>query len=117
VASTIDCRLSTVCGFYRFAHIDGRINANPAQFVRRPTVHRSDAPGLDRGARHVSVHRRTIDHMHAALAVLLGLNGAQRWPTTRAAPSTPTYRSACPNPRSAICGAVWELGDLGDERI
>src|SRR5215211_6935254 len=24
-ASTIDRRLSTVCGFYRFAHIDGRI--------------------------------------------------------------------------------------------
>jgi integrase/recombinase XerD len=35
-ASTIDRRLSTVCGFYRFAHIDGRISANPAQCVRRP---------------------------------------------------------------------------------
>lgn len=30
-ASTIDGRLSTVCGFYRFAHIDGRIGANPAR--------------------------------------------------------------------------------------
>ncbi len=30
-ASTIDRRLSTVCGYYRFAHIDGRIPANPAQ--------------------------------------------------------------------------------------
>ena len=28
-ASTIDRRLSTVCGFYRFAHIDGRIRSNP----------------------------------------------------------------------------------------
>ena len=28
--STIDRRLSTVCGFYRFAHIDGRVSANPA---------------------------------------------------------------------------------------
>ena len=27
-ASTIDRRLSTVCGFYRFAHIDGRITSN-----------------------------------------------------------------------------------------
>jgi Phage integrase, N-terminal SAM-like domain len=35
-ASTIDRRLSTVCGFYRFAHIDRRISSNPAQFVRRP---------------------------------------------------------------------------------
>jgi len=30
-ASTIDRRLSTVCGYYRFAHIDGRIPSNPAQ--------------------------------------------------------------------------------------
>ena len=37
-ASTIDRRLSTACGFYRFAHIDGRIASNPAQYVRRPTV-------------------------------------------------------------------------------
>jgi integrase/recombinase XerD len=34
-ASTIDGRLSTACGFYRFAH-DGRIASNPAQYVRRP---------------------------------------------------------------------------------
>jgi integrase/recombinase XerD len=39
--STIDRRLSTVCGFYRFAHIDGRVAANPAQYVRRPKVHPS----------------------------------------------------------------------------
>jgi integrase/recombinase XerD len=47
-ASTIDRRLSTVCGFYRFAHIDGRIGSNPAQYVRRPQVHPTDARGLDR---------------------------------------------------------------------
>jgi site-specific recombinase XerD len=47
-ASTIDRRLSTVCGFYRFAHIDGRIRSNPAQYVRRPQVHPSDARALDR---------------------------------------------------------------------
>ena len=46
--STIDRRLSTVCGFYRFAHIDGRIGSNPAQYVRRPQVHPTDARGLDR---------------------------------------------------------------------
>ena len=34
-ASTIDRRLATVCGLYRFAHIDGRIASNPAQYVRR----------------------------------------------------------------------------------
>jgi integrase/recombinase XerD len=75
-ASTIDRRLSTVCGFYRFAHIDGRISANPAQYVRRPQVHPSNARGLDRSELGVFLftaeqHNRD----HAALAVLLGLNG------------------------------------------
>jgi site-specific recombinase XerD len=37
-ASTIDRRLSTICGFYRFAHIDGRIASNPAQYVRLTKV-------------------------------------------------------------------------------
>jgi site-specific recombinase XerD len=47
-ASTIDRRLWTVCSFYRFAHIDGRIRSSSAQYVRRPQVHPSDARGLDR---------------------------------------------------------------------
>ena len=47
-ATTIDRRLSTVCGFYRFAHIDGRIASNPAQYVRHPRIHPTDARGLDR---------------------------------------------------------------------
>ncbi len=47
-ASTIDRRLSTVCGFNRFAHIDGRIAANPAQYVRRPKVQPSEGHGMDR---------------------------------------------------------------------
>jgi integrase/recombinase XerD len=75
-ATTIDRRLSTVCGFYRFAHIDGRIASNPAEYVRRPKVHSIDARGLDRaelGAFLFAAER--VDHAHAALAVLLGLNG------------------------------------------
>ncbi len=75
-ATTIDRRLSTVCGFYRFAHIDGRIAANPAQYVRRPKVHPPDVRGLDRselGAFLFAAER--FDAAHAALAVLLGLNG------------------------------------------
>jgi hypothetical protein len=43
-ASTIDRRLTTVCGYYRFAHIDGRIPANPAQYVRRPKVEPTFTP-------------------------------------------------------------------------
>jgi site-specific recombinase XerD len=75
-ASTIDRRLSTVCGFYRFAHIDGRIRSNPAEYVRRPQVHPSDARGLDRSELGVFLATADrYDHAHQALAVLLGLNG------------------------------------------
>jgi site-specific recombinase XerD len=75
-ASTIDRRLSTVCGFYRFAHIDGRIRSNPAQYVRRPQVHSSDARGLDRSELGVFLFTaEQYDRDHAARAVLLGLNG------------------------------------------
>ncbi len=75
-ASTIDRRLSTVCGFYRFAHIDGRISSNPAQYVRRPKVHPSEGRGLDRNelGRFLFTSER-VDQAHAALAALLGLNG------------------------------------------
>ena len=55
-ATTIDRRLSTVCGFYRFAHIDGRIASNPAQYVRAPKFIRTmpgalTAPSLGRSWR------------------------------------------------------------------
>jgi site-specific recombinase XerD len=74
--STIDRRLSTVCGFYRFAHIDGRISANPAQYVRRPRVFPSERRGLDRS--ELGTFLFTAEHFghdHVALALLLGLNG------------------------------------------
>lgn len=75
-ASTIDRRLSTVWGFYRFAHIDGPVASNPAQYVRRPQVHPSEGRGLDRSelGRFLFATER-YDHDLAALAVLLGLNG------------------------------------------
>ncbi len=75
-ASTIDRRLSTVCGFFRFAHIDGRIPTNPAQYVRRPTVYPNDSAGMDRAALGTFLFTaERFDDAHAALAVLLGLNG------------------------------------------
>jgi len=75
-ASTVDRRLSTICGYYRFAHIDGRIRSKPAQYVRRPHVHPAAQRGMDRGelAAFLFTAERTSP-MHAALAVLLGLNG------------------------------------------
>jgi site-specific recombinase XerD len=75
-ASTIDRRLSTVCGYYRFSHIDGRIGSNPAQYVRRPKVPPSTARGLDRGELGTFLFTaERFDPVHSALAVLLGLNG------------------------------------------
>lgn len=75
-ASTVDRRLSTICGYYRFAHIDGRIRSNPAQYVRWPHVHPVTQRGMDRGelAAFLCTAERTSP-IHAALAVLLGLNG------------------------------------------
>ena len=74
--STIDRRLSTACGYFRFAHIDGRIPSNPAQYVRRPKVQPTERHGMDRG--ELGRFLFTAEHFdrdHAALAVLLGLNG------------------------------------------
>ena len=75
-ASTIDRRLATVCGLYRFAHVDGRIGSNPAQYVRRPKVHPSQGHGMDRTelGRFLFTAEQ-LGHQRAALAVLLGLNG------------------------------------------
>jgi len=76
VPSTIDRRLSTVCGYYRFAHIDGRIPANPAQYVRRPRVRATTQRGMDRGELATFLYTaERVSPMHAALAVLLGFNG------------------------------------------
>ncbi len=74
--TTISRRLSTVCGFYRFAHIDGYITTNPAQYVRRVRVQPPEGRGLDRNelARLLFEAERT-GPTHAALAMLLGLNG------------------------------------------
>src|SRR5829696_5653158 len=59
-ASTIDRRLSTVCGFYRFAHIDGRIAATgPVRPPAESPAGRRTRHGSGR-ARHLPVHRRTI---------------------------------------------------------
>lgn len=84
-ATTIDRHLSTICGYYRFAHIDGRIPSNPAQYVRRPKIHPSEARGLDRGELGAFLFTAArFDRSHAALAALLGLNGlrvSEAWST------------------------------------
>lgn len=44
---TLNARLTTVAGLYKFAHIDGRTQSNPAAYVRRPKVYDEDRPPLD----------------------------------------------------------------------
>ncbi len=60
-ASTIDRRLATVCGLYRFAHIDGRDRIEPRQV--RPAAEGAPQPRTRHGpqrAGQVPVHRRTL---------------------------------------------------------
>ena len=64
MASTIDRRPVDHLRVLPTRHIDGRIASNPAQYVRRPSVHYSE--------RRVSTPG---DHAHAALALLLSLVG------------------------------------------
>ena len=97
-ASTIDRRLSTVCGYYRFAHIDGRIPSNPAQYVRRPKVQPSEGHGMDRGELGTFLFTaERVDHSHAALAVLLGMNGHPR--QRQQASADPSGAAGCPYDR------------------
>ena len=70
-----DARASA--GFFRFAHIDGLIPADPAVYARLPKVHRDESrtQGLDRLEliRFLQV-AQTITVHHGALAYLLGIN-------------------------------------------
>ena len=55
-ASTIDRRLSTVCGFYRFAHIDGRIPSDLAvTHQNRLVAHRRNLRGGEPSRQHAGI--------------------------------------------------------------
>ena len=75
--STIGRRLSTVAGFYRFAVIDGAIEASPAEYVRRPKIDtESTTLGLDRMELGAFIAQGTAGSVvDQALACLLGLLG------------------------------------------
>jgi integrase/recombinase XerD len=75
--STVARRLSTLCSFYRYCHLEGLLARNPADNVRRPKVDpESRTLGLDRnelGALLVQAGLgRARDH---ALISLLAMNG------------------------------------------
>jgi integrase len=75
--SSVVTMMHGVRGFFRFAHIDGLIPADPAVYARLPKVHRDESrtQGLDRLEliRFLQV-AQTITVHHGALAFLLGIN-------------------------------------------
>jgi hypothetical protein len=89
-ASTIDRRLSTVCGFHRFAHIDGRIvmvAAQPEPSIGRVRARRRSA---GRGA-----SRRVTQPAFGATSA--GLSSRAFWDAVRysGAPSRSPTRARC----------------------
>jgi integrase/recombinase XerD len=77
MASSTNTMMHGVRGFFRFAHIDGLIPADPAVYARLPKVHSDESRthGLDRLEliRFLQV-AQTITVHHGALAYLLGIN-------------------------------------------
>ena len=75
--SSVVTMMRGVRGFFRFAHIDGLVPADPAVYARLPKVHRDESrtQGLDRLEliRFLQVSQ-TITVHHGALAFLLGIN-------------------------------------------
>src|SRR6188472_4252279 len=75
--SSINTMMHGVRGFFRFAHIDGLIAADPAVYARLPKIHQDETrtQGLDRLEliRFLQV-AQTITVHHGALAYLLGIN-------------------------------------------
>ena len=94
-ASTIERRLFTACGFYRFAQIDGRIasQTRPSTCAAPPPTPPSGAASTPANWPGFLLTAERCDHAHAALAVLLGLNGLRV---------------------SEACGS--NVGDMGMER-
>jgi site-specific recombinase XerD len=75
--SSINTMMHGVRGFFRFAHIDGLIPADPAVYARLPKIHQDETrtQGLDRLEliRFLQV-AQTLTVNHGALAYLLGIN-------------------------------------------
>ncbi|NHA70087.1 tyrosine-type recombinase/integrase [Phycicoccus flavus] len=75
--SSVVTMMHGVRGFFRFAHIDGLVPADPAVYARLPKVHRDESrtQGLDRLEliRFLQVSQTLTVH-HGALALLLGIN-------------------------------------------
>ena len=105
--STIERPWSTVSGFYRFAHIDGRITSNPAQIVRRTKVPPSEGHGMVPGELGRLVRRERCNRLqpvgatHNARSRLTDgavasarVEARGRWRAPPASSDTPCLRAA-----------------------
>ena len=108
--SSIVTMMHGVRGYFRFAHIDGLITADPAVYARLPKVQcdESRTQGLDRLEliRFLQV-AQTITVHHGALAFLLGINALRgvllfSGPTSPADGPTPTLAPGGPS-LTALC--------------
>jgi site-specific recombinase XerD len=75
--SSVNTMMHGVRGFFRYAHIDGLIAADPAVYARLPKVHHDESrtQGLDRLELIRFLHiAQTLSVHHGALAYLLGIN-------------------------------------------
>jgi integrase/recombinase XerD len=74
---SVNTMMHGVRGFFRYAHIDGLITADPAVYARLPKIHTDESrtQGLDRLEliRFLQVAQTLTVH-HGALAYLLGIN-------------------------------------------
>ena len=75
--SSVNTMMHGVRGFFRSAHIDGLITADPAVYARLPKIHTDESrtQGLDRLEliRFLQI-AQTLSVHHGALAYLLGIN-------------------------------------------
>jgi integrase/recombinase XerD len=104
--SSINTMMHGVRGFFRFAHIDGLIAADPAVYARLPKIHHDETrtQGLDRLEliRFLQV-AQTITVHHGAPAYLLGINAlrASEAAAVRIEDYRETLRGHCVLHRSA----------------
>jgi site-specific recombinase XerC len=105
MASSTNTMMHGVRGYFRFAHIDGMIPADPAVYARLPKVHSDESrtQGLDRLEliRFLQV-AQTITVHHGALAYLLGINALRAQRSLRSASRTTQRRCA-----ATACSTWW----------
>jgi len=105
MASSTNTMMHGVRGFFRFAHIDGLIPADPAVYARLPKLHADESRthGLDRLEliRFLQVAQTLTVH-HGALAYLLGINALRA--SEAAAVRSEAYRADHARPPGAAPG-------------